>query len=60
MTPFACLHGTLFDLFSFKTSLGAKQVVVRLRVCFPLPQSNVEDLLHNGGVDTAREAVRVR
>ena len=42
----------------FKTSPEIIQLAVMLYVRFPLPLRNVEDLLHERGVDVSYESVR--
>ena len=42
----------------FKTSLEVIQLAVLLYVRFPLSLRNVEDLLHERGVDVSYESVR--
>ena len=42
----------------FKTSPEIIQLAVALYVRFPLSQRNVEDLLHERGVDVSYESVR--
>jgi len=42
----------------FKTSPETIQLAVRLYVRFPLSLRNVEDLLHERGVDVSYESVR--
>jgi putative transposase len=42
----------------FKTSPEVIRLAVMLCVCFPLSLRNVEDLLHERGVDVSHETVR--
>ena len=42
----------------FKTSLEIIRLAVMLYVRFPLSLRNVEDLLHERGIDVSHEAVR--
>ena len=44
----------------FKTSLEIIHLEVMLHLRFPFSLRNVEDLLHEGGVDVSHEAVRYR
>jgi len=42
----------------FKTSPGIIRLAVMLYIRFPLPLRNVEDLLHERGIDVSHETIR--
>ncbi len=46
-------------LLYFETSPGIIRLAVMMYIRFPLSQRNVDDLLHEGGIDVSHETVRL-